>query len=137
MLERAVIWTSMRLGRILEETRLGGLCEIKTGRRLVDAGEKRVVGVNAYQIEEERQIPLLRIDDSVEKKQVARTREVRRKRNPGKAQACIVALKEASRTPNVNLMPLLVDAAREYVTLGEMCDALRETMGVYTDPAMF
>ena len=105
---------------------------------LVDAGEKRVVGVNAYQVEEgEQQIPLLRIDGSVEKKQVARTREVRRKRNRGKAHACINALKEASRAPNVNLMPLLVDAAREYVTLGEMCDALRETMGVYTDPAMF
>ena len=80
---------------------------------------------------------VLRIDDGVEKRQVARTREVRRKRNTRKAQACINALKEASRAPNVNLMPLLVDAAREYVTLGEMCDALRETMGVYTDPAMF
>jgi methylmalonyl-CoA mutase N-terminal domain/subunit len=106
-------------------------------QRLVDAGEKRVVGVNAYQIDEEQPIPLLRIDDSVEKRQVARTREVRRKRNGRKAQACIGALKEASLAPGVNLMPLLVEAAREYVTLGEMCDALRETMGVYTDPAMF
>ena len=106
-------------------------------QRLIDAGEKRVVGVNAYQIDEEQPIPLLRIDDSVEKKQVARTREVRRKRNPRKAQACLTALKDASLAPKENLMPLLVDAAREYVTLGEMCDALRETMGVYTDPAMF
>jgi methylmalonyl-CoA mutase N-terminal domain/subunit len=52
-------------------------------------------------------------------------------------RACLSALKEGSLTPYVNLMPLLVDAAREYVTLGEMCDTLRETMGVYTDPAMF
>jgi methylmalonyl-CoA mutase N-terminal domain/subunit len=106
-------------------------------QRLVDAGEKRVVGVNAYQVDEEQPIPLLRIDDGVEKRQVARTRDVRRKRNARKAQACINALRDASLAPDVNLMPLLVDAAREYVTLGEMCDALRETMGVYTDPAMF
>jgi methylmalonyl-CoA mutase N-terminal domain/subunit len=106
-------------------------------QRLVDAGEKRIVGVNAYQIDEEQPIPLLRIDDSVEKRQVTRTRQVRRKRNARKAQSCIDALKDASLATDVNLMPLLVDAAREYVTLGEMCDALRETMGVYTDPAMF
>jgi len=106
-------------------------------QRLVDAGEKRIVGLNAYTVEEEQPIPLLRVDDSVERKQVARTREVRRKRNSRKAQACLSALQEASRTSKTNLMPLLVDAAREYVTLGEMCDALRETMGVYTDPAMF
>jgi methylmalonyl-CoA mutase N-terminal domain/subunit len=106
-------------------------------QRLVDAGEKRIVGVNAYQIDEDQPIPLLRIDESVERRQVARTREVRRKRDARKAQSCIRSIQEASRSEKANLMPLLLDAAREYVTLGEMCDALRETMGVYTDPAMF
>jgi len=66
----------------------------------------------------------------VERQQVARTREVRRRRDAKKARARLSALKEGSLAPNVNLMPLLVDAAREYVTLGEMCDTLRETMGV-------
>ncbi len=106
-------------------------------QRLVDAGEKRIVGLNAYRSEEGTPIPLLKIDDRVEKLQVERTREVRRKRDARKARGCLHALKEGSLAPNVNLMPLLVDAAREYVTLGEMCDTLRETMGVYTDPAMF
>jgi len=106
-------------------------------QRQVDAGEKRIVGLNAYQSSEESPIPLLKIDDRVEKRQVARTKEVRRKRSAKNAQRCLSALKEASLDPKVNLMPLLVDAAREYVTLGEMCDTLRETMGVYTDPAMF
>ena len=108
-----------------------------TCQRLVDAGKKRIVGLNAYRSQEEAPIPLLKIDDRVEKQQVARTKEVRRKRSAKKALACLSALKEGSLTANVNLMPLLVDAAREYVTLGEMCDTLRETMGVYTDPAMF
>ena len=106
-------------------------------QRLVDAGKKRIVGLNAYRSEEGTPIPLLKIDDRVEKQQVARTKEVRRKRDAKKARACLSALKEGSLTPKVNLMPLLVDAARAYVTLGEMCDTLRETMGVYTDPAMF
>jgi methylmalonyl-CoA mutase N-terminal domain/subunit len=106
-------------------------------QRLVDAGKKRIVGLNAYRSEEGTPIPLLKIDDRVEKQQVARTKEVRRRRDAKKVRACLSALKEGSLAANVNLMPLLVDAAREYVTLGEMCDTLRETMGVYTDPAMF
>jgi methylmalonyl-CoA mutase, N-terminal domain len=106
-------------------------------QRQVDAGEKRIVGLNAYLSSEESPIPLLKIDYRVEKRQVARTKEVRRKRSAKNAQRCLSALKEASLDPKVNLIPLLVDAAREYVTLGEMCDTLRETMGVYTDPAMF
>jgi methylmalonyl-CoA mutase N-terminal domain/subunit len=106
-------------------------------QKQVEAGEKRIVGINAYRMEEETPIPLLKIDRSVEKRQVARTQEVRRKRNRKRSMAALDALKEGSLDPTQNLMPLLVDAAREYVTLGEMCDALRETLGVYTDPARY
>jgi methylmalonyl-CoA mutase N-terminal domain/subunit len=106
-------------------------------QKQVDAGEKRIVGVNSYRGGDEQRITLLKIDKSVERRQVARTREVRKKRDGKRAAAAVAALVEASLEPKVNLMPLLVDAAREYVTLGEMCDALRETLGVYTDPALF
>jgi methylmalonyl-CoA mutase N-terminal domain/subunit len=106
-------------------------------QKQVDSGEKRIVGLNAYRSGDEQPIPLLKIDEGVERRQIARTREVRRKRSGKRAAAALAALKEASGETKVNLMPLLVDAAREYVTLGEMCDALRETMGVYTDPAVF
>jgi methylmalonyl-CoA mutase N-terminal domain/subunit len=105
-------------------------------QRLVDAGEKRIVGVNSYKMVEDLQIPILKIDEEVEKKQVARTREVRRKRSAKRVKSCLAALREASLS-STNLMPLLLDAAREYATLGEICDVLRETMGTYTDPAMF
>ena len=105
-------------------------------QRLVDAGEKRIVGVNAYKMTEDLRIPILKIDEDVEKKQVARTREVRRKRSAKRVKSCLEALREASLS-STNLMPLLLDATREYATLGEICDVLRETMGTYTDPAMF
>jgi methylmalonyl-CoA mutase N-terminal domain/subunit len=105
-------------------------------QRLVDAGAKKIVGVNCYTMQEEVPIPLLKIDEAVERKQVARTREVRRRRSAKKVNSCLDALKEASLS-GANLMPLLLEAAREYATLGEICDTLRETMGTYTDPAMF
>ena len=105
-------------------------------QRLVEAGEKRIVGVNCYTAQEELPIPLLKIDEDVEKRQVERTREVRRKRNARRVKSRLEALKEASLS-KTNLMPLILDAVREYATLGDICDTLRETMGTYTDPAMF
>ncbi|HEY7528922.1 MAG TPA: methylmalonyl-CoA mutase family protein [Candidatus Deferrimicrobiaceae bacterium] len=105
-------------------------------QRLVDAGEKKIVGVNCYTMKEEIPIPLLKVDERVEKMQVARTQEVRRKRSAKRVKSRLEALKEASLS-TANLMPLLLDAVREYATLGEICDSLRETMGTYTDPAMF
>ncbi len=106
-------------------------------QRQVDAGEKKIVGVNCYQMKEEAAIPLLKIDPEVERKQVERTQEVRRKRDAKKVASCIDALKDASRSQQTNLMPVILEAVREYVTLGEICDAFRETMGTYTDPAIF
>ena len=105
-------------------------------QRLIEKGEKKVVGVNCYQGDEELPIPLLKIDKEVERKQIARTREVRRKRHARRVASRIDALKDASLS-NTNLMPVILDAVREYVTLGEICDAFRETMGTYTDPAMY
>ncbi len=106
-------------------------------QRQIDAGEKKIVGVNCYRMKEEPPIPLLKIDPDVERKQVERTQEVRRKRDAKKAASCIDALRDASLSPKTNLMPVILDAVREYVTLGEICDAFRETMGTYTDPAIF
>ena len=105
-------------------------------QRLIEKGEKKIVGVNCYQGDEALPIPLLKIDKEVERKQIARTREVRRKRHARRVASRIDALKDASLS-KTNLMPVILDAVREYVTLGEICDAFRETMGTHTDPAMY
>ncbi len=105
-------------------------------QRLVDKKDKIVVGVNQYEMREENSMPILKIDDSVEKNQIKRTREVRRKRNSRKVKSCIKNLQEAGSTSE-NLMPVILDAVREYVTLGEICDVLREVLGEYKDPAYF
>ncbi len=105
-------------------------------QRLVDSGKKRIVGVNCYPMEEDLPIPILKIDKAVEKRQVARTRQVRARRNGKRVRARVDDLKQAALS-GTNLMPVLLAAVREYVTLGEICDAFRETMGTYSDPAMF
>jgi methylmalonyl-CoA mutase N-terminal domain/subunit len=105
-------------------------------QRLLEKGEKKIVGVNCYRSDEELPIPTLTIDKEVERKQVARTREVRKKRDAKRATSRIDALKDASLS-RTNLMPVILEAVKEYVTLGEICDAFRETMGSYNDPAMY
>jgi len=55
----------------------------------------------------------------------------------GKVESRLAALKDAAAREGVNLMPPIVDAARDYVTLGEMCDALREVWGVWRETPVF
>jgi methylmalonyl-CoA mutase N-terminal domain/subunit len=105
-------------------------------QRLVDREEKIVVGVNRYGMNEENPVPILKIDESVEDKQVRRTRELRRKRNNKKVKSCIDNLRDAG-SGKENLMPVILEAVKEYVTLGEICDVLKEVLGEYKDPAYF
>jgi methylmalonyl-CoA mutase N-terminal domain/subunit len=105
-------------------------------QRLLEKGEKKIVGVNCHRSDEELPIPILTIDKEVERKQVARTREVRKKRNAKRVASRIDALRDAALS-RTNLMPVILEAVKEYVTLGEICDAFRETMGTYTDPAIY
>jgi methylmalonyl-CoA mutase, N-terminal domain len=103
----------------------------------VEAKQRIVVGVNRYEAQEEAPIELLRVDPALEKKQVERVQSTRAKRNSAKAESTLAALKEGAAKEDVNLMPLIIDASREYVTMGEMCDALREVWGVWRETPVF
>ena len=61
----------------------------------------------------------------------------RAKRDSAKVESALAALKEGAAREGVNLMPLIVDASREYVTMGEMCDALREVWGIWRETPVF
>src|SRR5919197_551038 len=99
----------------------------------VEAGQRIVVGVNRYQLDAEEPIDILRIDPALEQKQIERLAAVRARRDAAALESRLAALKEAAAKQDVNLMPLIVDAARDYVTLGEMCDALRQVWGVWRE----
>jgi methylmalonyl-CoA mutase, N-terminal domain len=103
----------------------------------VEAGRRVIVSVNRYLHEDENPIPLLRIDPALEQKQIALLAEVRSRRDSSAVEARLAALKAAAATDDVNLMPLIIEAARDYVTLGEMCDALREVWGVWRETPVF
>src|SRR6266576_3241525 len=103
----------------------------------VEAKQRVIVGVNRYQAQEEAPIELLRVDPALEQKQIDRVQSTRGKRDSAKVEAALTALKEGAAKDDVNLMPLIVDASREYVTMGEMCDALRAVWGVWRETPVF
>ncbi|HEX3267883.1 MAG TPA: methylmalonyl-CoA mutase family protein [Gaiellaceae bacterium] len=103
----------------------------------VEAKQRIVVGVNRYRLEDEPELELLRIDPALEQKQIERVQALRARRESAKVEAALARLKEGAAREDANLMPLLVDAARDYVTMGEMCDALREVWGIWRETPVF
>jgi methylmalonyl-CoA mutase N-terminal domain/subunit len=106
-------------------------------QRELDKKEKIVVGVNEF-IEEEGEIdiPILTISKEVEVVQVRRLKELKASRNSEKVRECLDALVQSSKD-GTNLMPRILDCARNYVTLGEMCGELKEVFGIYEETAVF
>jgi methylmalonyl-CoA mutase N-terminal domain/subunit len=103
----------------------------------VEAKQRIVVGVNRYRLENEPELELLRIDPALEQKQIERVQALRARRDGAKVEASLTRLKEGAAREDANLMPLLVDSARDYVTMGEMCDALREVWGIWRETPVF
>ncbi len=103
-------------------------------QRQLDRGEKVLVGVNKYVMEEDIPIPILKIPEEVERKQIERLKEVKRTRDNKKVIDALRRLKEAAQGSE-NLMPYILDAVKAYASIGEICDCLREVFGEYKDPA--
>jgi methylmalonyl-CoA mutase N-terminal domain/subunit len=103
----------------------------------VERGERIVVGVNRYELEEEQPIEILRIDPTLEQKQIERVRAVRERRDAAAAEAALARLKGDAAHDDRNLMEPILDAARAYVTMGEMCDTLREVWGTWRETPVF
>ena len=103
-----------------------------TFQKAVEKRENIVVGVNECVADEEEPIPLLYIDQSAAETQLARLAEVKATRDNSAVQQSLDRLK-AGAASDANTMPLLLDAVRAYVTVGEMCDALRDVWGEYEE----
>jgi methylmalonyl-CoA mutase N-terminal domain/subunit len=103
----------------------------------LESKEKFVVGVNEFVEENEKiEIPILQISEGVEEKQIKRIKALRQKRDEKKVQDSLTAIKKAAGNGS-NLMPIFVQAAENYVTLGEMVDVLREEFGIYQENVVF
>ncbi|MCW5834568.1 MAG: methylmalonyl-CoA mutase family protein [Labilithrix sp.] len=108
-------------------------------QRQLEAGERVMVGVNKYESPADAgdaNIPLLKIDEEVQRRQVANLHAVKAKRDGARVTACLDGVRRAAKE-KTNLMPPIIEAAKAYCTQQEICDVLREVFGTYTDPAEF
>jgi methylmalonyl-CoA mutase, N-terminal domain len=101
-------------------------------QQAVDRQEAVVVGVNRFTVEEEKAVPLQRIDEALERKQVERLRALRAKRDPKVWLAAIKAVEDAARSAE-NLMPRILAAVEASATVGEISDAMRKVYGEYKE----
>ncbi|MDO8092758.1 MAG: methylmalonyl-CoA mutase family protein [Candidatus Brocadiales bacterium] len=105
----------------------------------IEAGERIIVGVNAF-IGERQEIPqILHIDPEIKKEQIRRLNELKKKRSNKKVRTSLESLQNAAKGFDLssaegkeNLMPFIIDCVRNYATLGEICNTLKSVFGAYT-----
>ena len=97
-------------------------------QRQIESGERVVVGVNRFRMEEEEAIPAFRLDPSIEREQIERLRELRASRNADAVAQALDRLEQAARGGD-NLMPFILEAAERSATVGEISDRLRRAFG--------
>jgi methylmalonyl-CoA mutase N-terminal domain/subunit len=96
----------------------------------IEAGERIIVGVNEFQVEEAEDVDIEEVSEAQQRKQQARLEEIREDRDEEAVEATLEALREAARGDE-NVMPRIVDAVKVYATTGEICDAMRDVFGEY------
>jgi methylmalonyl-CoA mutase N-terminal domain/subunit len=102
----------------------------------VESSQRIVVGVNRYQLEEPAP-ELHRVDPALEQQQIERVRAVRARRDSAAVEAALARLKDDAAHDGRNLMGPIIDASRVHVTMGEMCDALRQVWGIWRETPVF
>jgi len=99
-------------------------------QREIEQGERVVVGLNKFHVEEEKPTNLLRVDPSVRVDQIERLKNLRSERDDEKVKKSLTELKQKAEGSD-NLLPSILEAVKAYATLGEICDVLREVFGEY------
>jgi methylmalonyl-CoA mutase N-terminal domain/subunit len=105
-------------------------------QRQVDSGERAIVGVNKHVSDsDDGDIPTLKIEEAVERDQIARVKAFKARRDAAVVDAKIAAVRTALERDDLNVMPPILDAVRASVTVGEICDEFRRVLGEHRDPA--
>jgi methylmalonyl-CoA mutase N-terminal domain/subunit len=101
-------------------------------QKAVDHHDAVVVGVNRFEVEEKREVPIQRIDETLERKQVERVKALRARRDPAPCREALSAVETAANTGE-NLMPRILAAVEANATVGEISDAMRKVYGEYQE----
>jgi methylmalonyl-CoA mutase N-terminal domain/subunit len=99
-------------------------------QRNIETGQKIIVGVNKFQVNTEAAIPILRVDDSIRQVQAQKLKTLRNSRDHAKVDQLLQTLNDKASSGE-NIMPTVVEAVENKVTLGEIADTLREVFGEY------
>jgi methylmalonyl-CoA mutase N-terminal domain/subunit len=102
----------------------------------IEEKKRIIVGVNEYQMDEPVEIPILKMDEKGEERQINRLKKLRKDRNNQKVDKNLSALRKAAKSDD-NLMPYILDCVHSYATLGETCQVLRDVFGEYVEPAIY
>lgn len=105
-------------------------------QRNVESGEKTLVGVNKYKVEEQLDTPVFEVDEEGEQRQIDQVKKIREERDQQKVEIALEKLRIVTEN-NENTIPSLIEAVKAYATVGEMADVFREIYGTYSDPAVF
>ena len=106
-------------------------------QREVESGERKIVGVNAFRSDLDEPIPILKIDEKVERGQIERLQAVKRSRSEATAQEKLRAVEAACRDERQNLMVPVLEAVKAYCTLGEVSDVFRKVWGAFREKGSF
>jgi methylmalonyl-CoA mutase, N-terminal domain len=106
-------------------------------QRAVEAGEEKIVGVNAYTVDAPVRVPRLKISEEARAKQSARLRALRERRNPSRHAAALDRLRAIAATDHENTMPAVLDALRARATLGEIVRAFQDVYGGYRERSTY
>jgi methylmalonyl-CoA mutase N-terminal domain/subunit len=98
----------------------------------IESGEKTVVGVNKYLQKEQPEIPMLRIDESIQREQIDNLARVKAERDDAAVSRALASVAEACRSDR-NVMPSIIEAAKVYCTEQEICDVFRQVYGQHQD----
>ncbi|MEW6276010.1 MAG: methylmalonyl-CoA mutase family protein [Bacillota bacterium] len=107
-----------------------------TYQKEIESGKKVVIGVNKFQMPEQRPAGLLKVDPAVAERQIVKLNRLKSERDNTRVEKILAELRRAAAADE-NLMPLFIAAVREYATLGEICDVLREVFGEYRQNIVF
>lgn len=97
----------------------------------IENKDEIIVGLNKFELEDEPEAELMKVDEVLEKNQIASLQKVREERDNEKVNSALEALRENARKEDVNLIPYILDAVRVYASVGEICNVLREEFGEY------
>ena len=102
----------------------------------IDEKRRIIVGVNKYKMDEPIEIPILKMDEKGEQRQINRLKKLRKERNKQKLNRNLNRLKKAAEGDE-NLMPFILDCVHSYATLGETCQVFRDVFGEYEEPVIY